>query len=221
MPREEGRPAAALGGAQLAINARSRQADQAWALVQYLTAPEQMLERAEGTGQFPSRRSLYDDPRLADALPIPPDIAQAHRRACAAAADDAGLQSALGHPADSAAPCADAAGLSRGRPARRGRQHAPRPRHRRAHQGELVKIGPSTPGRDRRLAWTLLLPALLLLGAVAVGPLLATVWESLHHHDLRMPWLGRPFVGLDNYRVRADRSAVAGGRRAHRRPSPL
>ena len=76
MPREEGRPAAALGGAQLAINARSRQADQAWALVQYLTAPEQMLERAEGTGQFPSRRSLYGDPRLADALPIPPDIAQ-------------------------------------------------------------------------------------------------------------------------------------------------
>ena len=76
MPREEGRPAAALGGAQLAINARSRQADQAWALVQYLTAPEQMLERAEETGQFPSRQSLYRHPRLADALPIPVDIAQ-------------------------------------------------------------------------------------------------------------------------------------------------
>lgn len=63
-----------------------------------------------------------------------------------------------------------------------------------------MTVGPSTTGRDRRLAWTLLLPAVLLLGAVAVGPLLATVWESLHHHDLRMPWLGRPFVGLDNYR---------------------
>jgi ABC-type sugar transport system permease subunit len=25
------------------------------------------------------------------------------------------------------------------------------------------------------------------------------VWESLHLHDLRMPWLGRPFVGLANY----------------------
>lgn len=62
-----------------------------------------------------------------------------------------------------------------------------------------MKIGASATGRDRRLAWTLLLPALLLLGAVAVGPLLATVWESLHHHDLRMPWLGRPFIGLGNY----------------------
>ena len=55
--------------------------------------------------------------------------------------------------------------------------------------------------RDARLAWALLAPALLLLAAVAVGPLAATVWESLHHHDLRMPWLGRPFIGLDNYRA--------------------
>jgi ABC-type sugar transport system permease subunit len=39
----------------------------------------------------------------------------------------------------------------------------------------------------------------VLIAAVALVPLLAAVWESLHHHDLRMPWLGRPFVGLDNY----------------------
>jgi multiple sugar transport system substrate-binding protein len=76
MPREDGRPAAALGGAQLAINARSRQPEQAWALVQYLTAPEQMLERAEVTGQFPSRRSLYVNPRLTEALPVPPEVAR-------------------------------------------------------------------------------------------------------------------------------------------------
>jgi len=62
-----------------------------------------------------------------------------------------------------------------------------------------VKASVSATRRDVRLAWTLLLPAVLLLGAVAVGPLLATVWESLHHYDLRMPWLGRPFIGLGNY----------------------
>ena len=62
-----------------------------------------------------------------------------------------------------------------------------------------MKSGASTPGRDMRLAWTLLLPTLLLLGAIAVGPLLATVWESLHRDDLQMPWLGRPFIGLGNY----------------------
>ena len=54
--------------------------------------------------------------------------------------------------------------------------------------------------RDASLAWALIAPALVLLAAVAVGPLVATIWESLHHHDLRMPWLGRPFVGLANYR---------------------
>jgi multiple sugar transport system substrate-binding protein len=76
MPRDIGGPAAALGGAQLAINARSRQPEQAWALVEYLTAPEQMLERAQVSGQFPSRRSVYADRRLADALPVPPEVAR-------------------------------------------------------------------------------------------------------------------------------------------------
>lgn len=52
---------------------------------------------------------------------------------------------------------------------------------------------------DRRLAWLLVSPALLVTAAVALFPLVWTVWESLHHHDLRMPWLGRPFVGLANY----------------------
>jgi ABC-type sugar transport system permease subunit len=34
---------------------------------------------------------------------------------------------------------------------------------------------------------------------VALFPLVWTFWESLHLHDLRMPWLHRPFVGLRNY----------------------
>lgn len=73
----EGRPTAALGGAQLAINAYSRSPDSAYAVIAYLTAPAQMLERAQVVGQFPTRRALYDDPRLAAALELPP--AQARR----------------------------------------------------------------------------------------------------------------------------------------------
>lgn len=53
--------------------------------------------------------------------------------------------------------------------------------------------------REWRLAWLLLAPALASILLVALFPLGWTVWESLHLHDLRMPWLGRPFVGLDNY----------------------
>ena len=52
---------------------------------------------------------------------------------------------------------------------------------------------------EERLAWALTAPALGVVLLVAVFPLAWTVWESLHLHDLRMPWLGRPFVGLDNY----------------------
>ena len=66
-----GQPTAALGGAQLAINANSPHPDAAWALVEYLTRPEQMLERARVVGQFPTRPALYDDPGLAQALEVP------------------------------------------------------------------------------------------------------------------------------------------------------
>lgn len=53
--------------------------------------------------------------------------------------------------------------------------------------------------QEARIAWGLILPALLTILLVALFPLLWTLWESLHLHDLRMPWLGKPFVGLDNY----------------------
>ncbi|HUR93341.1 MAG TPA: sugar ABC transporter permease [Gemmatimonadales bacterium] len=53
--------------------------------------------------------------------------------------------------------------------------------------------------REARLAWWLAAPALGTILLVALFPLLWTVWESVHLHDLRMPWLGRPFIGLENY----------------------
>jgi multiple sugar transport system permease protein len=52
---------------------------------------------------------------------------------------------------------------------------------------------------ETRLAWALALPALGVIGLVAFFPIIWTFWESLHLHDLRMPWLGRPFVGAANY----------------------
>ncbi len=52
---------------------------------------------------------------------------------------------------------------------------------------------------EARLAWLLCAPALLAILLVALFPLAWTFWESLHLHDLRMPWRGRPFIGLANY----------------------
>jgi ABC-type sugar transport system permease subunit len=52
---------------------------------------------------------------------------------------------------------------------------------------------------DRRLALWFLAPAVLVLAAGALLPIVATAWEALHRHDLRLPWLGRPFVGVDHF----------------------
>jgi multiple sugar transport system substrate-binding protein len=71
-----GRGTATLGGQQLAINARTERPSAAYALIAFLTAPEQMLERAEEVGQYPTRVSVYDDPRLARVLPISPQVAR-------------------------------------------------------------------------------------------------------------------------------------------------
>jgi multiple sugar transport system substrate-binding protein len=66
-----GHSTAALGGAQLAINAYTEFPDAAYKLIAYLTAPEQMLERAQAVGQYPTRPALYDDARLRGAIAIP------------------------------------------------------------------------------------------------------------------------------------------------------
>lgn len=53
--------------------------------------------------------------------------------------------------------------------------------------------------REARLGWAMVAPAVGTTLLIALFPLGWTLWESLHLHDLRMPWLGRPFIGLDNY----------------------
>jgi ABC-type sugar transport system permease subunit len=53
--------------------------------------------------------------------------------------------------------------------------------------------------REARTAWLFIAPALAAIALVALFPIAWTIWESLHLHDLRMPWRGRPFIGLDNY----------------------
>jgi multiple sugar transport system substrate-binding protein len=67
-----GRPTASLGGSQLAINARSDVPEAAWSLVEYLTRPEQMLERARVAGQLPTRPSLFANGALEGVLAVPP-----------------------------------------------------------------------------------------------------------------------------------------------------
>jgi multiple sugar transport system substrate-binding protein len=66
-----GHSTAALGGAQLAINAYTENPAAAYKLIAYLTAPEQMLERAQAVGQYPTRSAVYSDPRMRGTIGIP------------------------------------------------------------------------------------------------------------------------------------------------------
>jgi ABC-type sugar transport system permease subunit len=61
---------------------------------------------------------------------------------------------------------------------------------------------------ETRLAWALVLPAFATIALVVVFPIGWTFWESLHLHDLRMPWLGRPRIGLANYAEALNDSRV-------------
>jgi multiple sugar transport system permease protein len=51
--------------------------------------------------------------------------------------------------------------------------------------------------QERRFAWALLGPALLLLLVITTAPLVYLLWTSLQRLDLGMPWL-TGFAGLDN-----------------------
>ena len=77
-----------------------------------------------------------------------------------------------------------------------------------------MRRGEGAERLEARLAWRLVAPALATILLIALFPLLWTVWESVHLHDLRMPWLGRPFIGADNY-IEAFRDARFWGALGH------
>ena len=54
-------------------------------------------------------------------------------------------------------------------------------------------------GEDAVAGWIFVLPALIILGAFIVGPILYAFWLSFHAWDVVTP--EKPFVALDNYRT--------------------
>jgi multiple sugar transport system permease protein len=62
---------------------------------------------------------------------------------------------------------------------------------------------PSLEAQERRFAFALLGPAVVVLLVTTTAPLVYLVWTSLHRIDLAMPWLSG-FAGLGNYAKMAD-----------------
>ncbi len=52
---------------------------------------------------------------------------------------------------------------------------------------------------ERWLAWVLIIPALVIIFALILIPILRAAWMSLHIIDLKRPAIGTPFVGFGNY----------------------
>jgi ABC-type sugar transport system permease subunit len=221
-----GASTAALGGAQLGINARSRHPDVAWALVEYLTASDQMIERARAAGLYPPRLALYRSGELDGVLPIAPaDALAVVERAVARPSTPmyAELSSVLQvqlHRALAGQIDVDTAIAAAAEDVSRVLDAATRPVEESGTASRIalaaVALGAvlvlvlaasrglrhrpvdALPGEERA-GWTLVAPAVLALAAIALVPLAWTAWEALHAHDLRMPERGRPFVGIANF----------------------
>jgi multiple sugar transport system substrate-binding protein len=68
---EGGQSYSGLGGWNLFVNAASQdRLDASWTLIQYLSAPEQVKERALEGGYLPPLKSLYDDQEITSQVPV-------------------------------------------------------------------------------------------------------------------------------------------------------
>ena len=63
--------------------------------------------------------------------------------------------------------------------------------------------------QEARTAWIMMAPALILVGVIAVYPILRTFWISFHEMNLKKPQSGYPFIGLKNYIDMLSDSRVA------------
>ena len=235
-----GAPTATLGGAHLAINRLTRYPEEAQLLIEYLTAPEQMLERAELSGQLPARRSLYDTPRLGAALSASPDkfrviIEHAVARPQTPLYTELSqilqirMHQALTDQLSSGKAISLAAAEMRTVMARSDRGPSPQDVSPvalwSARVGAALLLAtllgltvralrqPSVQPsgyRTRTAPWVLMAPALMIVAFFGLLPLGATFWESLHSHDLRMPERGRLWVGILQYALALSSPALWG-----------
>ncbi len=195
---------AAIGGAQLAINRRTEHPEAAWAVIDYLTQPEQMRERARGGG------TVSHPVRLSTTIPSSHPGSPSRLPRCAASSSTrvprpvtpvyTQLSEILQIHLHRALTRQIGAGRGPGPgPSRDAAAAEPRrTRHGRAGCPALI-VGPASSSRRLALPGRWSFPHSSPSCSSRCFRWSGRVWESLHLHDLRMPWLGQPFVGLDNY----------------------
>jgi ABC-type sugar transport system permease subunit/ABC-type glycerol-3-phosphate transport system substrate-binding protein len=217
--------AGTLGGQELAINAHSAHPEAAAALVRYLTAEEQVLERARVAGQLPARVDAYDDPGLEEAFGVSLErlrdiVLHARPRPSTPVYTELSqaLQIAL-HRALTQQTTVEGAMQEGQAAATRVLESSRHPPVARKHVGFYVVAAAllgvvlgviglrrivrarrlTSEIEDARLGLALVSPLVIVVAVVAFLPLGWTAVESLRAVDLRHPDWGRPFIGLANY----------------------
>jgi ABC-type glycerol-3-phosphate transport system substrate-binding protein len=64
------RTASCLGGTVMMINAFSEMKEEAWEFVRFFTSEESQKTRALEAGRLPTRKALFEDPEVLEALPM-------------------------------------------------------------------------------------------------------------------------------------------------------
>ncbi len=59
-----------LGGWNFFINAQSEKQEQAWEVIKFMTAPEQLKTNALQGSKLPTRKALYDDQEILEKVPV-------------------------------------------------------------------------------------------------------------------------------------------------------
>ena len=62
---------------------------------------------------------------------------------------------------------------------------------------QVTRRGLSLAGRQRRDGWLLVLPAIILIVALSIYPLVYSLWLAFHQWDLQSP--GTPLIWFDNF----------------------
>ena len=82
LPSEDGGPGnGTVGDQPLYVNANSEYQEEAWELIEFLTAPAQQKFRALEGSFLPTRVALYDDEEIGDGVPVVPLAKEALRNA--------------------------------------------------------------------------------------------------------------------------------------------
>ena len=209
-PSATGTPAAALGGDDVVVNAKSAHQAAAWKFIPFMTSNQQQISRAIKTGDAPAAQAAYTTDLYSQApyfrqvlpllkvtanRPVTPDwLADSQKlQTPALFRDEQTGQPIVGTGQRLLTARADRQKRAHGATFRTGHHHRKNPQH-------APTPAPGMESQQRRFGRAMVLPAVLTLIAITGYPLFYNVWNSSHNVNYLAPPMGS-FAGISNYKT--------------------